>query len=64
MSLEVYEKEYLENFGVSEPVDQFDDRNRIYHVKFLMWHSAHYPNNIARQRYDFQEIYSVCIMAH
>lgn len=50
MSLKVYGEEYLKNFSVSEPANQFDDRNRIYHVKFLMWHSAHHPNDISRQR--------------
>ena len=56
MSLKVYGEEYLRNFGISEPANQFDDRNRIYHVKFLMWHSAHHPNDITRQRYDSQEV--------
>ena len=51
MSSKVYIKEYLRNVGISEPADQFDDRNRIYNVKFLMWHSAHHPNDISRQRF-------------
>lgn len=54
MSSRVYIKEYLRNVGISEPVDQFDDRNRIYHVKFLMWHSAHHRNDISRQMYVSQ----------
>ena len=49
MSWDVYGKEYLRIVGVSEPAYQFDDRNRIYHVKFLMWHSAHHPHDAARQ---------------
>ena len=55
MKWDIYGKEYLRVVGVSEPADQFGDRNRIYHVKFLMWHSAHYPNNVARQRYEFRK---------
>jgi len=35
-------REYLKNAGVSEPADQFDDRNRIYCVKMNMIHSAHH----------------------
>lgn len=50
MSSEVYTKEYLKHISISEPVDQFDDRNRVYHVKFLMWHSCHHPKDIARQQ--------------
>lgn len=55
MSWDVYGKEYLRTVGVSEPAQQFDDRNRIYHVKFLMWHSAHHPNDAARERYGDPE---------
>ena len=55
MSWDVYGKEYLRAVGVSEPAHQFDDRNRIYHVKFLMWHSAHHPNDAARERYEDPE---------
>lgn len=56
MRFEIYGEEYLRIVGISEPADQFDDRNRLYHVKFLMWHSIHHPNNIARQRYEFWRI--------
>ena len=36
MSWDVYGKEYLRTVGASEPAHQFDDRNRIYHVKFFL----------------------------
>lgn len=50
MASKEYIREYLRNADVSEPVEQFDDRNRLYNVKFLMWHSAHFPNDPTRQR--------------
>lgn len=49
MSWDVYGKEYLRIVGVSEPAYQFDDRDRIYHMKFLMWHSAHHLHDAARE---------------
>lgn len=33
MKLKAYRIEYLRNFEASEPVDQWDDRNRLYSVK-------------------------------
>ena len=56
MSWDVYGKAYLNIMGVSEPAHQFDDRNRIYHVKFLMSHSAHHPNDVARERYKISKL--------
>lgn len=50
MSWDVYGKEYLRTVEVSEPAYQFDDRNRIYHVKFLMWPSSHHPHDVAMER--------------
>lgn len=51
-------KEYLRTVGVSETAHQFDDRNRICHVKFFMWHSGHHPNDTARESYEIQKIYN------
>lgn len=45
----VYKREYLRNTTVSEPADEWDDRNRIYCVKMNMIHSAHYAGSIVRQ---------------
>jgi len=52
MVSDIYIREYFEHFdgGVSEPVEQFDNRNRMYNVMFLMWHSAHHPSDPVRQR--------------
>jgi protein-ribulosamine 3-kinase len=42
----VYKREYLRRVIVSEPADEWDDRNRIYCVKMNMIHSAHHPDSI------------------
>jgi fructosamine-3-kinase len=44
-----YKKHYLQIMGRSEPVDEFDDRNRLYCVKMNVIHSAHYPGCIERK---------------
>ncbi|MCJ1295788.1 hypothetical protein MMC34_007352 [Xylographa carneopallida] len=44
----VYKREYLKNFTVSEPADEWDDRNRLYGIKFNMFHSAHYTGQSSR----------------
>ena len=56
MSFKVYVSEYLKHIAISEPAEQFDDRNRVYHVMFLMWHSSHHPGDVARQRYVLQKV--------
>ena len=45
----VYKREYLRNVTISEPADEWDDRNRIYCVKMNLVHSAHHTNDIVRQ---------------
>lgn len=42
--------------GISEAAHRFDDRNRIYHVRFVMCHSAHHANDVARARYETQNM--------
>lgn len=46
---EVYKRAYLRNSTVSEPADEWDDRNRIYCVKMNMIHSAHHAGDRVRQ---------------
>jgi len=43
-----YLREYLRHTGVSEPVEQFDDRNRLYNLNMNLIHSAHYPDSVPR----------------
>ncbi|MCJ1466022.1 hypothetical protein MMC07_004641 [Pseudocyphellaria aurata] len=46
---EAYKEAYLRNSTVSEPADEWDDRNRIYCVKMNMIHSAHHAGDMVRQ---------------
>lgn len=43
-----YLREYQQLIGPSEPKAEFDDRNRLYCMKFLLTHSAINPGDIAR----------------
>lgn len=45
----VYKREYFRLASLSEPVEEWDDRNRIYCVKMNMVHSAHHAGSIVRQ---------------
>ena len=45
----IHKREYLRNTTVSEPADEWDDRNRIYCVKMNMVHSTHHAGSITRQ---------------
>lgn len=47
---EVYRDEYFKNFEPSEPVEEFDDRNRLYSVETLFMNSAHFPGSETRNR--------------
>jgi len=44
-----YKRQYLRNMAVSEPAEEFDDRNRLYCVKANVIHSAHHPGSIVRE---------------
>jgi len=46
-----YMQEYMRHFDISEPADQFDDRNRLYCIVFDMWHSAHHRDCKERLMY-------------
>lgn len=43
-----YLREYQQLVGPSEPTAEFDDRSRLYCMKFLLTHSAINPGDIAR----------------
>ena len=45
-----YKREYLKHFHASEPVDEWDDRSRLYGLKELLINSAHFPGSNVRQR--------------
>ena len=43
-----YRTEYLRNYEASEPVEEWDDRNRLYSVKTQLMYSAHVPGTQVR----------------
>lgn len=45
-----YRDEYFKNYEPSEPIEEFDDRNRLYSVETLLINSAHYPGSVTRRR--------------
>lgn len=45
----VYIRQYLRCYPAAEPVDEFDDRNRLYSLKGTMNYSAGHPESICRQ---------------
>lgn len=50
MTGEDYRKEYFRNYTPSEPIEEFDDRSRLYSVETLLINSAHFPGSQTRQR--------------
>lgn len=44
-----YLREYVRNFPIAEPVEGFDDRNRLYSLKYNLNYSAGHPGAITRQ---------------
>ena len=50
-----YFRQYLSNIPPSEPAEQFDDRNRLYGIKFTVAHCLGWPDSSQgdRQSYDF-----------
>jgi hypothetical protein len=50
MKAKEYRREYLRRIEASEPVDEFDDRNRLYSVKSKLMYSAHVPGTGVRQQ--------------
>ena len=47
----VFTRQYLREFPISEPIEEWDDRNRIYCVKMNVIHSAHHKGDIVRRTY-------------
>lgn len=44
-----YMAAYLRQFPAAEPVDEFDDRNRLYSIKVAINYSAMRPGSIRRK---------------
>ncbi|KAL8704321.1 MAG: hypothetical protein Q9201_002507 [Fulgogasparrea decipioides] len=45
----VYIRHYLRNYPAAEPVDEFDDRNRLYSIKGAINYAAGHPGSILRK---------------
>ena len=45
----VYTRHYLRNYPASEPVDEFDDRNRLYSLKGAINYAAGHPGSSLRR---------------
>jgi fructosamine-3-kinase len=45
----VYTQNYLRNFRAAEPAEEFDDRNRLYSLKYNLNYSAGHPGSITRE---------------
>jgi len=48
MTAKEYREEYFKQYPPDEPVDEFDDRNRLYSLKERLMYSAHDPKSKAR----------------
>lgn len=44
----VYFKEYIRNFDAAEPVEEWEDRNRLYSLKHNLNYSSGHPGSVAR----------------
>ncbi|PKS13159.1 hypothetical protein jhhlp_000501 [Lomentospora prolificans] len=49
MKSDVYRNEYFKNYEPSEPIEEYDDRNRLYSVETLIINSAHFPGSQTRK---------------
>ena len=45
---DVYSMSYRRNYKAAEPVAEWDDRNRLYGLKYSLNYSAGHPGNITR----------------
>ena len=50
MTAKEYREEYFRNYAPDEPVQEWDDRNRLYSLKELLIYSAHFPEAKARKQ--------------
>ena len=50
LKAKVYKREYMRNMEPSEPIEEWDDRNRLYSVKTKLMYSAHVPGTSVRHQ--------------
>ncbi|KAL9638851.1 MAG: hypothetical protein Q9164_001287 [Protoblastenia rupestris] len=46
---QVYFKSYLRNYEAAEPKEEWEDRNRLYSLKYNLNYSGGHPGNVTRQ---------------
>ena len=46
---QIYSRSYLRNYEAAEPAQEWDDRNRLYSLKYNLNYSGGHPGNITRQ---------------
>ena len=51
MKAMAYPREYVKTMKPSEPVDQWDDQNRLYSCKTILMYSAHVSGTQVRQQF-------------
>lgn len=50
MKAKEYRNHYFQNYEPDEPVEECDDRNRLYAIKERIMYSAHVPGSKAREQ--------------
>lgn len=51
VSAPAYRREYLGQVEISQPIEEFDDRNRLYSTKTKLMYSAHFPGTSVRNQH-------------
>ncbi len=46
---QAYSRSYMEQYEPAEPAQEWDDRNRLYSLKYNLNYSAGHPGNVTRQ---------------
>ena len=47
----IYTRSYLENYPPAEPKEEWEDRNRLYSLKYNLNYSAGHVGNVCRETY-------------
>lgn len=46
---QVYSRSYMRNYEAADPTEEWDDRNRLYSLKYNLNYSGGHPGNVTRQ---------------
>jgi protein-ribulosamine 3-kinase len=50
MQSHIFTRNYMQYYEPAEPVEEWDDRNRLYSLKYIMNYSINHPNENAREQ--------------